>query len=303
MKKIQILMSTYNGERYIREQLDSIMAQDYPELSLLIRDDGSKDATVDRIEEYAATHPQRKITLIKGDNLGVLDSFMFLVEAADDDCDYFAFADQDDVWHPDKISRAVRALEEDPDALFYAGAYLPVDQDLHPIRTRAAKKKPSFYNAIVENIAIGCTIVFTRKMRELTRGVDIQGACIHDWWFYILATAVGHIVYDPKPSLYYRQHSANAIGSKDSVLKKWKTRSRRLKDWRREVFTHCELLLEHYRDRMDKDKVAALETFLGYRELGLFKRLAYLAGTPIHRQTVLDELLLKILLLFRRIGG
>ena len=302
MKKIQILMSTYNGEKYIQEQLDSIKAQDYPELSLLIRDDGSTDSTLKVVEDYMQANRDLDITLIRGDNLGVLDSFMFLVEASDDDCSYFAFADQDDVWFKDKISRAIAALEADGEALFYAGAYLPVDQDLKPIPFRKVTKRPDFYNSIVENIAIGCTIVFNRRMKELTTGVDIKGACIHDWWFYILATAVGRIVYDPEPALYYRQHSGNAIGSKDSMIKKWKTRFRRLDDWSREIFNHCELLLENYREQISADKIAVLEELLDYKKLSLFGRASYLFKTPIFRQTRLDQLLFKILLLFKRIG-
>lgn len=295
-------MSTYNGEKYIKEQLDSIRAQDYPELSLLIRDDGSTDTTVEVVQDYILANKDMDISLIKGENLGVLDGFMSLVDLSDDACDYYAFADQDDVWFKDKISRGIAALEADDEALIYAGSYLPVDENLKEIPFKDYEKRPDFFNSIVENIAIGCTIVFNHRMKNLTAGVDIRSACIHDWWFYILATAVGRIVFDKEPSLYYRQHSGNAIGSKDSIYKKWKTRFRRLNDWSKEIFIHCELLLEHYKENMSPEKIQVLEELLSYKKLNIFGRLAYIHKTPIFRQTRLDQFLFKLLLLFKRIG-
>ena len=104
-------MSTYNGEKYLREQIDSILNQDYPEISLLIRDDGSTDGTVDILKEYAQKY--RDIDYYVGENLGVQNSFFDLMKRADKRAYYYAFADQDDVWLPGKIKRAIELLERE----------------------------------------------------------------------------------------------------------------------------------------------------------------------------------------------
>ena len=301
MDKIQILMSTYNGEKYLIEQLDSIKNQDYQNISILIRDDGSKDNTIAIIEKYISDNPGMEIELIKGENTGVLASFIKLVELSDIDAQYYAFADQDDVWFKDKISRAVKKLNENKKALIYASTFLPVDKNLNIIKYKQSKKIPSFYNALVENIATGCTIVFNKKMKDHVIGKEINGASIHDWWFYIVATALGEMIYDPEPSLYYRQHDSNSIGSKDSSFKKWKSRVIRYSKWRTEIFRHGYLLLDHYSNILEKDKTTDLTEFLGYKKMWLFKRFKYISCMKIYRQSKLDDFILKILLLLKLI--
>ena len=109
MKKVQILMSTYNGEKYVNEQIDSLLQQDHTNLEILIRDDGSKDSTVSILEEYHKENPNIKLIIDK--NKGVISSFFELAMKASEEADYFAFCDQDDYWKPQKISRAVNLLE------------------------------------------------------------------------------------------------------------------------------------------------------------------------------------------------
>ena len=111
MKKVQILMSTYNGEKYVDEQINSLLQQDHTNLEILIRDDGSKDSTVSILEEYNREYPN--IKLIIDENKGVISSFFELAMKASEEADYFAFCDQDDYWKPQKISRAVNLLEKE----------------------------------------------------------------------------------------------------------------------------------------------------------------------------------------------
>lgn len=301
MEKIQILLSTYNGEKFLIEQLDSILDQDYPNLSLLIRDDGSSDSTIELIERYIKEHQDIEIKLIKGENLGVLKSFIDLVENSDNDVDFFAFSDQDDVWFKDKISRGIKALNDNDTYLMYACNYIPVDKKLGSIKYKDYERKPSFYNAIVENIATGCSIVFNKKLRDYVKGRNVDEASIHDWWFYLVATGLGDIFYDNEPSFFYRQHEENSIGAKDSLIKKWKSRLKRFFSWRSEVFSQPKLLLSFYEDKMDREKVADLKEFLAYRDKKFISRIKYIKNMKIFRQNKFDDFLLKILMFFKLI--
>ena len=109
METVQVLMSTYNGEKYIREQLNSIINQTYPSIKILVRDDGSSDGTIEILEEYAAKYDN--MAYYAGKNLGVIQSFLQLLKDSDDSSAYYAFSDQDDVWLPEKIEKAVEMIE------------------------------------------------------------------------------------------------------------------------------------------------------------------------------------------------
>lgn len=216
--KIQILMSTYNGSRYIRTQLDSIIAQNIVNKELLIRDDGSTDDTVAIIEEY-----QRKYSWIryyKEKNIGVQKSFFDLLKQADSNADYIAFADQDDEWLPDKLKRAVEILEnrDHQIPLLYCSNKIITDENLQPIDVTVASpvKKTSFGNALVQNICTGCTAVINQSMvRMLQKNMpqDIDNIIMHDWWLYLTATCFGEVCYDQNPYIRYRQHGSNTSGA------------------------------------------------------------------------------------------
>lgn len=294
-------MSTYNGERYLLEQLESIRLQDGVQVSLRIRDDGSTDGTIGTILAYMDQHPEFPIFLDQGKNLGVLGSFMTLVTDSDGDSPWFAFADQDDVWFRDKLIRGIKALREQPDALLYGAAFIPVDASLGPLSQPVLDKRPGFANAIVENIATGCTEVFGPSMRKLALEADVSSACLHDWWFYLLATGMGNVVYDNAPCMYYRQHSSNVIGSKDGFFHKWRTRFRRFDGWSKDIFRQGELLLHHYGHRMSKEKVLLLEEFMRIGKKSFLQRLIYVFKMPVYRQQRLDQFLLDLLLVVGRI--
>ena len=204
--KVQILMSVYNGSVYLKRQLESIIAQDIGGISLMIRDDGSTDSTSAIISEYRQKYPW--IAYYRGKNVGVQRSFFDLIKSSDQSADYTAFADQDDVWLPEKLSRAVLCLEAiggrnddlacnpgfkfyldrgqssdceahisvpvapDPATpLLYCGAQQMVGSDLKPIRATVTRivRRPDFGNALVQNICTGCTAVANRALMDLLR--------------------------------------------------------------------------------------------------------------------------------------
>lgn len=296
-----MLMSTYNGEKYLEEQLESIRKQEVEGLSLLLRDDGSRDNTLELARAYGRNHPDFSFKVLSGENLGVLGSFMELVKVADASADYYAFADQDDVWHPKKILRGISLLKESG-KLLYAGSYIPTDEAMKPLPHKKESRHPGFGNALVENIAIGCTIVFGAPMRNLVLQYPYLGASIHDWWFYLLGEACGGIVFDQEPYLFYRQHQSNVIGAKKGFVAKWHSRIRRFDAWSQGVFTQGKALEANFSQHMTLEKAMELKDFLHYRELGFFKRIKYIGSHKVYRQYPLDQFLLDILLLFKIIG-
>lgn len=211
-------MSTYNGEKYLEEQLESILLQTDVDFSILIRDDGSTDGTKCILQHYVQDHPD-KITVITGDNIGCAQSFLSLIQMASDGFDYYAFADQDDVWKQEKLKRAVdviRSSSQGERPVLYAGACTLVDKDLNIIekrRKRAGKPiRPSFGHALVQVIGAGCTMVFNKELFQLLHGKMPRDAVMHDSWLYLVASAFGTVLVDSEPFIYYRQHESNTVG-------------------------------------------------------------------------------------------
>uniref|UniRef100_UPI00405609E8 glycosyltransferase family 2 protein n=1 Tax=Agathobacter sp. TaxID=2021311 RepID=UPI00405609E8 len=212
-----VLMSTYNGEKYIVEQLDSILAQEDVEVHLYIRDDGSTDNTINIINGYANDN----IFLYQdGENLGPGMSFMRLlykVVTENDSYQYYAFADQDDIWLKNKISVAVNQLKEKTEAALYcSNQYLYIDGEVKGLRF---DKRPelTLVSHISHNNIYGCTMIFNRKLATTITnakcpGHDILDYRCHDTWVLLVALLYGNVVYDEKSYIYYRIHDDNAVG-------------------------------------------------------------------------------------------
>lgn len=230
MNKILILLSTYNGERYIREQLDSLFNQRGVDITILARDDGSKDGTISILEEYR--NITGKVLLIKGENCGACNSFLKLMEEGYKYCnayDYFAFCDQDDVWLENKLEVATKILskhEINNKPTLYMSAYQMVDKELNCIKTPIRNPKLSLPSAFASNCATGCTMVFNVNLLAATIGHKINDVIMHDYWTYLVClVSGGFIYYDTNPYILYRQHESNVIGGKrDSFIKKWSVR-------------------------------------------------------------------------------
>ncbi len=215
--KVLVLMSTYNGEKYLSEQLTSIFNQKNVDVHLFIRDDGSSDNTVGLIEATAANHPG-KITLEKGQNIGPAKSFRWLMANANSiEYDFFAFCDQDDVWSERKLELAVKKLSifkrEKPNLFF--SSYQKIDKDGNPLPTNANSLELSFGEALVMNPSGGCTQVFNEVLLKLSLKADFPDKILHDWWIYALCLAVdGNVHYENAPLIEYRQHEKNVLGGK-----------------------------------------------------------------------------------------
>ena len=212
--KLIVLLSTYNGVNYIRQQLDSLLEQSLPGVEIQVRDDGSTDGTCDILEEYAKRGALRWYA---GRNLGPACSFWQLLQ----DCGeavYYAFCDQVDVWDGDKLEAAVAALTSfDADTpVLYCGDVRVTDESLNVLYDHMVNPCPADYpHALLRNLAPGCTFVFNHQARELLRLYDTEklGLDLHDWTAYQVVACFGHVIFDTVPHMCYRQHETNVNGA------------------------------------------------------------------------------------------
>jgi glycosyltransferase involved in cell wall biosynthesis len=301
---VTILLCTFNGCRYLVEQLESIERQSHRNWRLVISDDGSSDATLGIVREFAARAATR-IEVRNGPRHGAAANFMSLVADGQLSGDYFAFCDQDDIWHPDKISRAVAHLENIPattPAIYGARTRL-IDAGGKVLGySRLFRKPPSFRNALVQNILGGNTMLLNRAARSLIERSRFREPAFHDWWAYLLVSgAGGHVIYDPEPCLDYRQHGANVV----SGMTTWGERAR-----------HSRWVYGGGFAAMTASNVAALRadahllTEANRRTLAVFEdihapklaaRLAALVTARPYRQHALSNLALAAAVVLRRV--
>lgn len=230
--KIAVIMSTYNGEKYIREQIDSILNQENVDLDLFIRDDGSKDDTTKIIKEYADKHSNIHVDC--GVNVGFRRSFISLLLKVKG-YDYYAFSDQDDYWRKNKLSSAIQVIEAvgniEKCVVYYSNLKI-VDGSLNYIKTtNLDQRKQTLQSAFSRRSIAGCTMVFNKKMYELIDKHEIVDGLLrrgHDSFIITLCYAVGgDVICDSNAYIQYRQHESNASGgSKGSIYrlkKEWNT--------------------------------------------------------------------------------
>lgn len=233
LPRVAILLPTWNGEKYLHEQVDSLLAQDYPDFLIISRDDGSRDTSPAIIANYAARFPQRfHIVPADGRNLGASGSFAFLMDYALQhkaelglSSAWVMPSDQDDVWHADKLRTSMtRMLELEAQC---PGMPLLVHGDLEVVDEARCRIAPSFVRyqglqplrngfarLLVSNTVTGCTALCNEAL--LRRALPVPaGAVMHDWWLALVAGAFGKLSYIDSPLLQYRQHGANTIGAKE----------------------------------------------------------------------------------------
>ena len=300
---VQVLLSTYNGERYLRPQLESLFAQDYPHLTVLARDDGSQDGTLMLLQEYAARYPQ--VTVFTGENQGAARSFLHLVQRSSPTADYLAFCDQDDVWHHDKISRAVEWLRRCPSDMpaLYCSRVAIVDGRLQLLRYSDMPKKPlSFCNALVECCIWGCTVVINAAARQLLLREMPQFLCMHDCWVYLVVSAFGTVLHDEEPHILYRRHGTNTSMIPVQTSDRWRVQLRHF--WQhgkqRLVTRQAEEFLRIYGSLVSPDYRQIVERFLNSRQR-LWDRLCYALDCDVYHQSILGHLMLRALIVLDRV--
>ncbi|MDU5141613.1 MAG: glycosyltransferase family 2 protein [Paenibacillus dendritiformis] len=302
--KIQILVSTYNGEKYLAEQLDSLLKQTHSHFFITIRDDGSSDRTTAIIREYVSHYPH-KIEAFYEKNVGVIASFFeLLTNHVHKDTDYVCFCDQDDVWMPDKLERGIHSLSIHPGGIpmMYLTPTLMVDHTLEPLNCwpPVPKKGPSFFNALVENIAVGATIMINRPAIDLMQRKmpSPQNIVMHDWWAYLVVSAFGKVIYDEKPSIYYRQHQHNVVGGQQGFVDKWTKKWNSYKKYRAQkiLWTQAKEFERCWGDLLPGELREGLQHFL-LSGRSLARRTRYALTTPLYRQSKVDNLVFRLMMI------
>jgi glycosyltransferase involved in cell wall biosynthesis len=291
---VAILLCTFNGDRFLAEQLESIAGQQNVQARLYVSDDDSRDDTLRILEAYQARWSGGCMFVTHGPQDGYVANFFSLICSAQIDADYFAYSDQDDIWEPDKMSRAISALSQLPIGIpaVYCSRSRFINELGSPIGLSPLfRKKPGFSNALVQNIGGGNTMVFNRAARKLLQKAGTVNVVSHDWWTYLLlAGAGGEVIYDPKPGVRYRQHGDNQIGSNIS----WRERLQRvglvLQNRNREWNTkHIEALLQSS-DLLTEDSRRVLDQFSRARKARLAPRGLGIWRSGLHAQTFLGNL-------------
>ena len=227
--KVTILLSTYNGEQFLAEQIKSIQEQTYKGWQLLIRDDGSTDGTRAVIEDFCRKD-DRIAFINRGNpqNLGVIQSFHSLLQYQDSD--FYLFSDQDDVWLPDKIAMQLAEADkyDSSQPLMVYTDLKVVDQELQVvhesmIRTQSDHANIELVQELTENTVTGGVSMINRALAQLWTGKEEHELLMHDWYLGLLAAAFGNLVYIDKPGELYRQHSNNVLGAR--------TLRKRVKNW------------------------------------------------------------------------
>jgi hypothetical protein len=225
-QRVAILLSTFNGARFLHAQLESLLQQTHEHWVLYWRDDGSGDHTIDVMAEFAARAGQGRCVELPGPrcNLGPAASFHSLLRAVADGLgadDVVAFADQDDVWLPNKLQRGLDALAavRPDEPVLYCARQILVDAELNPIGESAlASGEVGFPASLTQNVATGCTVMLNRCAARLVASSTPSPATMHDWWCYLVVTAAGgRLLQDPEPVVLYRQHGGNIVGAPASL--------------------------------------------------------------------------------------
>lgn len=220
MERVQILMSTYNGEKYLKEQIESVITQENVDVSILVRDDGSTDGTISILDKYKK---KEILDYYTGENLRPARSFMNLVMNSPES-DYYAFCDQDDVWLQGKLERAVKVLKKETGpALYYHGMNL-VDVNLHKYGYYFRKEEYArslVYSCLFGDEIAGCTMVFNRQLLSEIKRYNPKFITMHDGWVHRVCLCVGgKVIGDQTPYINYRQHQNNVVGMGKRGLRK-----------------------------------------------------------------------------------
>lgn len=300
--KVTVLMSTYNGEKYLRQQIESILNQEGVDVELIVRDDCSADKTLEVLKEYQKTH--NNIKIIEGtQNLGACRSFFQLIGSYDTS-DYYALSDQDDIWDTDKLKIAVGFLEKrNPEIplLYYSNLRI-VDANGHFCRISHSKPHigKSKYSALSENLATGCTIVYNKTLAGLACQVKPKKFYMHDAWLYLVAKMFGETIYDFNPHINYRQHGDNEIGTYKKGIDRKKIREQvgLVKGNNGRIWsTDAKIFLRQFSGSLtktDKDKIIKFESYNKslHNKINVIKDRCYYADDKYRILKFITEVLL-----------
>jgi len=292
---VAVLLCSYNGDKFLEEQLESIASQQGVKVHIHVSDDGSTDQTQHLLNRFREQLGEGQLSIRQGPGHGYVANFLSLI-CSPVNADYFAFADQDDVWDSDKLTRAIAALSSVPDGLpaVYCSRTRLVNETGNFIGLSPLfRRPPVFANSLIHNVGGGNTMVLNRSAKDLLCAAGPVDVASHDWWTYILVAGSGGVIlYDPHPSMRYRQHEGNLIGSSMS----WGDRLNRfylaLRGRNRAWNTKNMFALQRNRAFLTRNNQEILDEFCKARDARLFPRLLGMWRSGVHTQSVVGNLAL-----------
>lgn len=300
---VAVLMSTYNGAEYLREQIESILQQKGVKVELYIRDDGSTDETLSILEEY---NDYDNIHVNFAENKGVIASFMELLYIVPKEYEYYAFSDQDDYWLEEKLKVAVDKIKDNNIPQLYFSRKTYVDAKLQPLPLKDYDVRgTSIGFALMNSCASGCTMVFNKLLHDklCLSHPDSKYMSMHDAWVYIVAAAIGEVIYDSNSYILYRQHGDNvtllSTEIRNSPWKHWKLRFKTLLDRRHDHRRsyYAQQVLDGFCDELD-DKVHAIVYDLANVRNSYMSRVRLFVFNNIHTQKKWEIVFIKVFILF-----
>lgn len=298
--KAAVLLSAYNGEQYIKTQIDSILAQQCPiSFELWVRDDGSTDGTHQILQQYA---DRGKLQWYTGKNLRSAKSFLDLLSHCPG-YDYYAFADQDDFWKPDKLACGIEKLQGLSCPGLYVGNARLVGSQLEDLGRDVYQCDPyhDFYTLVCEGGLLGCTMIFNAALSQRIQNAPVPEAVImHDFYAAVVCDLFdGQIIFDPTAHILYRQHGNNVVGVSQSKLQAFKNRLNSItKKSKISVAQQARSILKCYPSIPNPDKKAWLERIAGYQD-SFSKALSLALSSKTHYCSKNKAITLRLALMLR----
>ncbi len=292
---VAILLCIFHGKHYLQDQLESIGKQTHTNWKLYVSDDGGCEDSRQIIQKFAERYEHGRVTLIDGPKKGFVDNFLSLTCDPKIDADYFAYSDQDDIWHADKLEKSIKFLSNVDEELpgLYCSRTVIVDKDNNDLGLSPLfSKTPAFANALVQNIGGGNTMVFNKQARHLAVQAGSEVPVItHDWWMYLLVSGSnGFVKYDSEPSLRYRQHGGNLVGCNITWFARF-TRIYMLLMGRFKEYNERNIrslwMAYHY---LSPENQRLLDQFCELRNSNILKRISLFRKLKIYRQTVFGNI-------------
>ena len=292
MSTVRILLATYNGEKYIGEMIESILAQSFGDWQLVLSDDQSKDGTLSILEDYARRYPDRITHYRSGLHFGNAQGHFLHLLGQFPDAPYIMFCDQDDIWHREKVSQTLKKMKEIEQPEIPA----VVHTDLRVVDGQLQELAPSFLaysglsghrlelkQLLVQNVVTGCTMMINRSLAELANAHLPEGKILmHDWWLAMIGAALGKTGFLDQATIDYRQHGGNTVGAKDtrslSYIAK-KIRNDGVRKAMEDTYAQAEVFLEAFGEMMTPEQRKTVADYAALRHRGpMARRAAFLKG-------------------------
>ena len=296
---IDILVAVYNGEKYLKEQLNSLINQTYKDINIIIRDDGSTDNSLDIIKEFKFEHPE-KTTLIKGNpTKSAKNNFFELLNHAKSD--YIMFCDHDDIWLENKVELTLAKMQETEETY---GNSIPVlchtdlkvvDKNLNELHKSFFKMqkfditKTSLNRALVQNIVTGCTMMINKPLIDLAKNTNSENVIMHDWWLFLIASAFGRVEVVNSPTILYRQHESNQLGAGD--LNKFTYYSKKFKTGNRLQLTYnqADAFLNTFNDLLDESHKSIIKEYINLQNYSKLKKILSIAKNDFWKHSAIKK--------------